>query len=96
MRNTDKTAILESVLEVSGVTLSDFRSASRLRHLCFARMAYAKLRREMGARVEDIGAEINRDHSTVSHLAAVHDSDYKFCSQYHSFFEKVKNGLKPA
>lgn len=96
MEKTDKTALLEIVLRESGVTLSDFRSHSRVRSLCFARMAYTKIRREMGARVEDIGAEINRDHTTVSHLTAVHDSDYKYCSQYHSLYERVKNGLQLA
>jgi chromosomal replication initiation ATPase DnaA len=93
MKTADKSALLDIVLKESGATLSDFRSTSRLRNLCFARMAYTKIRREMGARVEDIGNEINRDHSTVSHITAVHDSDYRYCPKYHNFFERVKKRL---
>lgn len=85
--------ILLSALDASGVSLDEFKN-SRKRMACFARMAYVKYRRAMGGKVEEIGAEINRDHSTVSHIESVHDQDVRYCHDYQMFFEKFKKILQ--
>lgn len=89
MREVEKVTVLKSVLDASGVSADAFRSLTRKQPVFFARMAYAKIRRDMGVKVEQIGSEIGRNHSTVCYLVKHHHIDFRFTPVYRDMYRRA-------
>ncbi|MBO7617332.1 MAG: hypothetical protein J6T22_09460 [Bacteroidales bacterium] len=94
--NTQPSArtVLECVLSVSGLSRKRLLSQERKREVFFARMAYAKIRRNAGVTVEQIGKEINRDHSTVSRMIELHSYDFHYTREYHCLYQNVIQAIQ--
>lgn len=82
------------MLSASGLSRNRLLSQERKREVFFARMAYAKIRRDAGVTVERIGKEINRDHSTVSRMIELHNYDFQYTREYHCLYQNVIQAIQ--
>lgn len=94
--NTQPSAkiVLECVLSASGLSRKRLLSHERTRDVFFARMVYAKIRRDAGVTIERIGKEINRDHSTVSRMIELHNYDFHYTRDYHCLYQNVIQAIQ--
>lgn len=81
--------ILDWVLCESNITKEEFVSDTRMQKIFFARMAYTRIRRDMGAKVVEIGKELNRNHSSVTRMLKNHNTDIKYTPYYRDLFQRI-------
>ena len=96
MRTISAKLVLDCVIAADGFKSTRERvlSPDRRQDVFFVRMAYARIRREMGAKIVQIGKEIHRDHSTVSRLIELHDTDVQYTPAYRDLYHKTKEYIK--
>lgn len=90
-RKLDK--IIKLICDRAQITVDDFKSENRKRKFVRLREIYAKLTRDRGFSLKNIGRAINKHHSTVCNALIKFDSDMADPS-FELEYDVMKNLLK--
>jgi len=77
------------IQEINKIFNADILAKSRKQNNVFAKIAYAKIMRLKGKKLQAIGNEIGKTHDTIIYYCIQHDQLYKFDRDYKIMFNQL-------
>lgn len=88
--------VVEAVTGATSVSWEEMRSHGRFRQAVYARMIYARMMMDSGATVTEIGAQLNRHHSTVIHWLHSFESDIRYTREFQALYSSTVSRYEAA
>lgn len=86
--------IAVAIQEVTGLSLHDYSTKSRKRNVLYARMLFVHHCRKQGMTLSMIAGHIHRNHSSVLHMVAAYENDFRYNPKFKRMAVEVNEKLK--